>query len=709
MLAYQITLLLVQEERAEDVAVKRDMELRIRRKRSDDSSNFDFMAFNQKSCKGPVPILAFRHDNQNIQCAAIIHNGALTACDAENIISDILQNQDIDFSSFQVTDFHEITLSDCYASLLEGESNNMLRCGFRIYGELGLSPVKELLESPRRWDNFRVEELLPTKFFATKRDALTHAARIMGHHTIREEISRIYHTGNHRRFVEHPVHYYIRANSRDTAREIIEALVGSLYMNGRVPGSRISYFHDFDSGSNKEKFMRGYLEASSQSTVAMELSSVSKMTTESRKILEEKAFLSFLVNEVRDKNRDTLFIFVEINQDSSECALKGFLQEVSDFIDVIALYEGNGDAKAARSYLDYLADAHGRTSFSPADLESISIGNYTPTKVREIYRELYKNRLCNEYFPSYRKVITFPQSAEISAESTVSSLDELKSMIGLRPLKNLLNRIIAVHKMGKLQQGLGLKKNRQALHMAFMGNPGTAKTTAARLLADVLKENGILATGVFVECGRSDLVGRYVGWTAKNVRQKFQDAAGGILFIDEAYSLLDSSNSFGAEAINTIVQEMENRRDDVLVVLAGYTDRMNDFIDSNEGLRSRIGFHIEFPDYNVDELSMILEYMAKERGYRLNPSIIKKCRGYFTQAVKHENFGNGRYVRNLLDAAIMRQAERIIDMGETRKISRQRAACLSVKDFEPVVTNIVKTKPKVGFMVEYANSMPVAE
>ena len=173
----------------------------------------------------------------------------------------------------------------------------------------------------------------------------------------------------------------------------------------------------------------------------------------------------------------------------------------------------------------------------------------------------------------------------------------------------------------QLRQELNMKGNQIPLHMVFTGNPGTAKTTVARLLAGIMKEEKISTTGAFVECGRSDLVGKYVGWTAKIVKEKFKEASGGILFIDEAYSLLDDSNSFGAEAINTIVQEMENHRDDVLVIFAGYPDMMNDFIDSNAGLRSRIAFHVDFPDYDVDELNEILCVMAKDRGYRLNQGI----------------------------------------------------------------------------------------
>ena len=235
--------------------------------------------------------------------------------------------------------------------------------------------------------------------------------------------------------------------------------------------------------------------------------------------------------------------------------------------------------------------------------------------------------------------------------------------------------------------------------MAFTGNPGSAKTTVARLLAAILKEEGVAATGAFVECGRSDLVAKYVGWTAKAVRQKFEEASGGVLFIDEAYALVDGSNSFGAEAINTIVQEMENRRDDVLVVFAGYPDRMREFLESNEGFNSRVAFHLDFPDYTADEMVEILQVMAKERGLRLNDAILKKCWGIFANASAKEDFGNGRYVRNVLEAAVIRQAERLMAAREKRPVTRQMAASLRAEDFEPVKVGRKQEKRKnaMGF------------
>lgn len=208
----------------------------------------------------------------------------------------------------------------------------------------------------------------------------------------------------------------------------------------------------------------------------------------------------------------------------------------------------------------------------------------------------------------------------------------------------------------------------------------------------------MLASGKFVECGRADLVGKFVGWTAKNVRKKFEEAKGGILFIDEAYSLCEDRNSFGTEAINTIVQEMENNRKHVLVIFAGYPDKMKDFMEMNEGLHSRIGFHIDFPDYNSDELLQILKFQARERGYTIAKQSDTKLLRQFDDARKIKNYGNGRFVRNLLDQAIMKQSLRL-SLSETGgQPGAEELSTLYTEDFEVQVLNFQKPSNKIGFV-----------
>lgn len=203
-----------------------------------------------------------------------------------------------------------------------------------------------------------------------------------------------------------------------------------------------------------------------------------------------------------------------------------------------------------------------------------------------------------------------------------------------------------------------------------------------------------------MECGRSDLVARYVGWTAKQVQKQFRLARGGILFIDEAYSLVDDTNNFGDEAINTIVQEMENHRDDVIVIFAGYPEKMEAFLNKNEGLRSRTAFHLDFPDYNADELLDILQLMVRKQGLIIDKDIDAKCRDIFTRACREEEFGNGRYVRNLLEQAMMRQSERIIRECVGCEVTRDNILRLKAEDFDVNAShNVKEPQMPIGFAV----------
>ena len=217
---------------------------------------------------------------------------------------------------------------------------------------------------------------------------------------------------------------------------------------------------------------------------------------------------------------------------------------------------------------------------------------------------------------------------------------ELDNMIGLASVKEVIHKSIAHYKLNKLCIDKGIAREKASLHMVFTGNPGTAKTTVARLFAEIMKDEKVLSTETFVEVGRADLVGDHVGSTAPLVKKKFKEAQGGVQFIDEAYALCDSyENGFGDEAINTLVQEMENHKDDVIVIFAGYTEPMHRFLDINPGMLSRIAFQVKFEDYTTDELCDI--------------------------AREESDYGNGRFVRKILEEAEMNLAERILQFKES--------------------------------------------
>lgn len=272
----------------------------------------------------------------------------------------------------------------------------------------------------------------------------------------------------------------------------------------------------------------------------------------------------------------------------------------------------------------------------------------------------------------------------------------LQEMIGLTEVKTVIDEIIAASKVVRARERMGLNTQGASFHMMFSGNPGTAKTSVARLLCKILKEESAISSGRFVECGRQDLVAKYVGWTARMVEDKFKEAQGGILFIDEAYALVDSSNTYGAEAINTVVQMMENYRDSVIVIYAGYSEKMQTFLEQNEGLKSRIAFHLSFPDYSPEELTDILTLMSQKRDYQIDEEAKEYCKELFCNAVKKDNFGNGRYVRNILDQAIIKQSARILKMETREEISREEICRLKREDFR--IHEIVKNNEKrIGF------------
>ncbi len=238
---------------------------------------------------------------------------------------------------------------------------------------------------------------------------------------------------------------------------------------------------------------------------------------------------------------------------------------------------------------------------------------------------------------------------------------ELDSYIGLAEIKREVNNLINMATVFQRRKENDLPNTDFSLHMVFTGNPGTAKTTVARLFARIMKENDILSHGNLIEVGRGDLVGKYVGWTAKAVQRKFREAKGGVLFIDEAYSLLDGQeNSYGDEAINTIVQEMENCRDSTVVIFAGYPGPMEEFLARNPGLRSRIAFHVPFEDYSEEELYSIAELLASAKGLRLGPGVREKLLPILRESMRVPDFGNGRFVRGLVEKAAMCQASRLL-------------------------------------------------
>lgn len=276
---------------------------------------------------------------------------------------------------------------------------------------------------------------------------------------------------------------------------------------------------------------------------------------------------------------------------------------------------------------------------------------YLAPELRVLFDDWYNHELKTSIYPQYQEIATVKSEVAKTAPKG-SAYDELMEMIGLDEAKKVMNRALNYYKAQKLFADKGMKADHPAMHMVFTGNPGTAKTSVARLFAKIMKENNLLSKGNLIEVGRGDLIGKYVGWTAPTIQKKFKEAKGSVLFIDEAYSLVDDrSGSFGDEAINTIVQEMENHREDVIVIFAGYPDQMEVFLQKNPGLRSRIAFHIPFEDYSSNELCQIAGLIASKKGLKLTKEAQKKLLDVFNTAKTTSDFGNGRYARNVIEQA----------------------------------------------------------
>lgn len=274
------------------------------------------------------------------------------------------------------------------------------------------------------------------------------------------------------------------------------------------------------------------------------------------------------------------------------------------------------------------------------------------------------------------------QAADPSAAEEVKS--ELNEIIGLSEVKGYVLSLEQNYIIQRLREARGMKADVPTMHMIFTGNPGTGKTTIARLVSRYLKAMGVLSGGQLIEVTRADLVGKYVGHTAPLTQQVIRSALGGVLFIDEAYSLYrGADDSFGLEAIDTIVKGMEDHREDLIVILAGYTKEMEAFLTANSGLRSRFPNIIEFPDYTAEELLAITKLTAKKKGYTIDETCETPLLQYYEkrQATDARTAGNGRLVRNLVEDAILNQSRRLTGGDVTRLTEAELAALLS-EDFD---------------------------
>ena len=606
--------------------------------------------------------------------------------DAKKYIVDyFLQNFDV--SDVKFTNIVEVTTGRFRQLGIKGDHNGYIR---RFHSE----------ESDLRIDyrdNYQyslVEEMIPDKELSYE-DVKKNAKAIMADDSLYEELERIYSEENEKKYYGNPVHYKISASSIDSAYDIARILASALKANNRLLGNRISKIYEIKEDCYNETDLDNMFELSHGNIVILDLSGSDENHGNYASAYEK--VVSYFEDLARKNHIKTLCIYLE-NTEHPGFA-NNMLSSVAEHIDIIEIKEGYGSRDEAISYIENLAKIN-NLKITRSEIEEVMPDKMIMTvgETYEVYSQWFKDGLKNRFYRSYKNC-TCMESKKTDKKS--EPYDELQKMVGLENIKKLVDEIIDSARIQKLRSEMGMDSFKTSLHMVFTGNPGSAKTTVARLITQIFVKEGILSTGKYVECGRADLVGKYVGWTAKEVRKRFREAKGGVLFIDEAYSLVDGSNSFGDEAINTIVQEMENHRDDVIVIFAGYPEKMKTFLNKNEGLRSRIAFHFDFPDYQADEMVEIFKLMADKNGYKYDEEVLLKCHSIFENACSQEEFGNGRFVRNCLEQAMMAQSRRIVQEYKGKKVSRKALNTFRVDDFDVnICEQIKKEKPRtMGFVI----------
>lgn len=606
----------------------------------------------------------------------------------------------------------EITAAECYSLLRKytdrffNKEDKVAKKIRELMPESAIFPYsqnfmfwEEIIKVPKK-TNFR------TKVKKIRADAM-----------LAEEMDRIYSENHPKQYKGNPVHYKISALNEENAKEILYVLMQGLHVNNRILSKRVTYLKLSSWIDLNSPVIDKFLELSSGGCIVIDLFEDPSKRNEGIWGIHHADNWSYdddddddiwdsdwwkhgigsnlecFVAKLRKYMGETQLFFVE----NAKCPdmSKALFKVLQGKCNVIEIKEGLNGEQAQQLYEDLL-DKADLAKYSTDDVIFEKESYYSEEDVRNRFHQFSQECMITKIYTAYNTETLEKNESEAKG---ISSREELERLIGLNEVKQTVKDIIAVHKVDKMRSAYREESVKLSKHMMFSGAPGTAKTTVARLIAKIMKEEGLLKTGTFVECGRADLVGQFVGWTAVQVKAKFKQARGGVLFIDEAYSLVDEGNSFGDEAINTIVAEMENLRDEVIVIFAGYPEKMQEFLAKNEGLKSRIAHHIEFPDYTPQELVEILQKLAADRDFVLDDDAKDKALEIFEAVYREADYGNGRFARNLLEKAIFHQASRIDSMPE-EKITRSQLFELKGEDFRYENIQAVKKNVKqIGFAV----------
>ena len=500
--------------------------------------------------------------------------------------------------------------------------------------------------------------------------------------SIEEEKKRIFSPSAPKEFICHPVHYVIASDNEDLRIEMRRQLLSALYKANRLKSRRVSIL---SLNPLQNVFSANYKESGTIANRLYNKGEGGTVIISGTKAEEENddCFTPSDNGELEaimfnaNMHRDNVLTVIEL--DDNEESLNE-IKEFSDKMDFVILKENLVYGQGAKEYLQLLAKKDGINNIESLLDKVVEGEGYHYSNLSSLYKT-WKEERKKSAFPAYSSFMS-NLNIENARKPKGNAYKELQGLIGLENAKRVIDEAIAYFNMESFMAKRNLKISSPSRHMVFYGAPGTAKTTVARLFAQIMKENGVLSKGELVEVGRKDLVGKYVGWTAMQVERVFKIAEGSVLFIDEAYSLVDGRDKlYGQEAINTIVQMMENMRENTIVIFAGYEKEMKEFINQNPGLRSRIPFHVHFPDYSDSELLEILKLVASKNNYSLTEGAECKARDIFKTASLSKDFGNGRFVRNLFEKATMKKALRLSSSLDDF-ISDTELLTLREEDFE---------------------------
>lgn len=445
-------------------------------------------------------------------------------------------------------------------------------------------------------------------------------------------------------FMGHPIHYHIQSEKIEDAETVVKSLISNLIKQKRVLSNRLVKVRvNPRLKTSKDLSISLGQHMASGGSILFNISS-DLDTYEIKTILDQ---ISLMCSSINNTQHEVLYFFY--TNENTE-----FFELMNKYLQIKTL-----TIKPERlNYInskEYLSKRFAESTLDLNRIECILNENeyYTLSQLDHLVSKEVNNKLITALYPEYKNFYDLKdERLNLPVENNNSGLKKLNELIGLRKVKQKIIEIVNANKNSKLLNN-DINISSFSNHMVFTGNPGTAKTTVARLLGQILKENQILSVGDFYEVSRKDLIERYVGWTSKNIHEIFEKAKGSVLFIDEAYSIMDNRPyGYGDEAISTIIQEMENNRNDMVVIFAGYPKEMELFINSNPGLKSRIKHFIQFDDYSVSELLKIANSILKQYNSTLTQDARFLLTKYLVNTLNSSNFGNARDVRNIIEQSI---------------------------------------------------------